>query len=296
MTVTDSAEEKALLYLPSEIASVIRRSMGLYKGNISEIRLRAGMPVFITANGKNIICGAKADHGAIERTVRNLCGNSLYSHSETIREGYICTDGGIRAGVCGRAVTDGGRIIGITDISSVCIRIPHRVIGAADPIVKHVLDSGGGLLIFSKPGVGKTTVLRELAARLSAQPFNMRIAVVDTRFEICGALKGNYSIDALSGYPRSKGMETALRTLSPQIIICDEIASAEDARAIRNSAGAGVPVIASAHAGSRDELYENENIAELLNKNIFKATAELRRSGTDMTITIEDRTGSVVLC
>lgn len=293
---TESTEEKALSYLPTTISVAVKKAMALYKGNISELRLRAERPVFITANNKNINCGVTATYNDINSTVRSLCGNSLYSHSESIKEGYICTDGGIRAGICGRAVTEGGNIISVTDISSICIRIPHRVAGIADPVIKRIITYDGGILVFSKPGVGKTTLLREIAACLSSPPFCMRIAVVDTRFEICGALSGRYCIDALSGYPRAKGIETALRTLSPQFIICDEIASQKDAEAIQSCAGAGVPVIASAHAGSREELFENEKIAELVRKNVFKTLVQLERTSDKMNITISESSGSVVLC
>lgn len=291
-----NAEDRVLTYLPLTIANTIRRSMALYKGRIAEVRLRADRPVYITANNKNIICNTVATYNDVQATLRSLCGNSLYSHSETIREGYISVEGGIRAGVCGRAVTENGNIISVTDISSVCIRIPHRIKGAADSLVKRLIDGDNGILIFSRPGIGKTTVLRELAARLASPPFNLRVAVVDTRFEICGALSGNYSIDALSGYPRSKGIETALRTLSPQMIICDEIASSDDAEAIKDSAGSGVPVIASAHAGSREELLENRNIAELISKKIFPVTAELSRSADVLSITVTDSSGQMILC
>ena len=289
-------EEIAFSYLPSSLSKELRKAAALYKGNISEIRLRAGRPVYITSCNRNISCFVNADYEDINATVRNLCGNSLYSYSESIKEGYICTSGGIRAGLCGRAVTEHGKIISITDITSVCIRIPHRVRGVSDPIIRQIANDHKGTLIYSCPGVGKTTMLREIAASLSSYPYNKRVAVVDTRFEICGALNGGYLIDALSGYPRAKGIETALRTLSPEYIICDEIATSDDAQAIKDCAGAGVPVIASAHAGSREELMENEKIAELINKRIFNFTVHLKRIGSRVDIEILSISGSTVLC
>ncbi len=296
MHETNFSEEIALSYIPSGICESVKRTMGLYKGNISEIRLRAGKPVFITVNNKNITCGTLASYDDVQRTVRSLCGNSMYSHSETIKEGYICTEGGLRTGVCGRAVTENGRIISVTDIVSVCIRIPHRVTGAADEVVKILLNDIGGILIYSKPGIGKTTVLRELSARLASPPFNFRVAVVDTRFEICGALSGNYTIDALSGYPRAKGIETALRTLAPEYIICDEIANREDSEAVLSSAGAGVPVIASAHAGSFDELMKNNCISSLVDGGVFKHIIGLDRTGNKLNISVDNYAKELNVC
>lgn len=263
------AERYVLSLLPQRLYDVVKKAMALYKGVVSEIRIRADCPVFLTANGKNVSCGIKATYDEISKIVRVLCGNSMYSHSETIREGYICVKGGVRAGICGRAITEEGRIMTVTDISSVCIRIPHRVIGAADNIINTFLRDKKGILIYSEPGVGKTTVLREFSVTLSSAPYNMRVAVVDTRFEICGALGNGNCIDALCGYPRAKGIETALRVLSPELIVCDEIGNIDDAEAIVLSAGAGIPVVASVHAGTNKELLKKTFMSELLNNNIF---------------------------
>lgn len=282
-------EECAISYLPHQTAEAVRKSAALFRGSISEIRLRTGASLSLTTRDKNILTPYRCTDDDIKYTVRALCGNSLYSHSETIKEGYICTDGGIRAGVCGRAVTENGRIISVTDISSISIRIPHRVPGASDELCKLIMTPGfKGMVIYSLPGVGKTTVLREIAARLGAKPYNLRIAVIDTRFEICGGLGGELTIDALSGYPRSKGMETALRTLSPQLMICDEIGSFEDSEAIRESYGSGVPSIVSAHAGSIDELKKKKYIKDLLDMGAFSYAVGLCRNSQGFSFSVSE--------
>lgn len=283
----DYIEETSLSFLPLKIREAVTKCAGLYKTSISEIRLRSGCPVFITLGNKNINCGITASSDDIDNTVRILCGNSLYSHSETIKDGYISASCGIRAGVSGRAVVDGGRIITVTDISSVCIRIPHRIPGAGDKVAELLVKDFGGIIIYSPPGIGKTTVLREVTARLASRPFFMRIAVIDTRFEICSPLGGQYTFDALSGYPRAKGIESALRTLSPQLIICDEIGTATEAEAILDSSGAGVPVCASAHAGSFEELLSKPHIKKLIDLGVFKYAVGLSRNNgeTEYSIT-----------
>lgn len=281
-------EECAISYLPVHMAEVIRRSASLYRGTLSEIRLRAGSSLMLTSRDAGICTPCKCTDADVSYTVRSLCGNSLYSHSETIKEGYICTDGGIRAGVCGRAVTEGKRIVSVTDITSISIRIPHRVPGASDGICKLIMKEGfRGMIIYSPPGVGKTTALREIAARLAAKPYSIRIAVIDTRFEICGGLSGDLTVDRLCGYPRAKGMETALRTLSPQLMICDEIGSAEDSEAIRESFGSGVPTVVTAHAKSAEELCRKAYIKELVDMGAFSCAVGLERgvSGFALTVT-----------
>lgn len=270
------SEEYALSFLPHRIAESVRKAAALYRGNINEVRLRTDCPVYITAGNKNVKCSAGCTQDEMLSVVRALCGNSLYCHSETIKEGYICTSCGLRAGVCGRAVTENGKIISVTDITSVSIRIPHRYPGAADGLCRLICDSAfKGMIIYSPPGGGKTTALREICARLAAPPYSLRIAAVDTRFEICGGLGGDLSVDALCGYPRAKGMETAVRTLSPQLIVCDEIGSAEDAAAVGNSFGAGVPCVVSAHAASVEELYMKDYMKQLCESGAFSCAVGL---------------------
>ncbi len=253
-------QKEALSLLPRRLASAVMRGASLRQGVFNEIRMRIGMPLCITGRGVNIPCGVVCSKEDVDYTLRALCGNSLYSHSETIREGYIAAPGGIRAGVCGRAVVERGEIVSVTDITSICIRIPRRIPGAADELYKMLKASSfrSGILIYSRPGIGKTTALRELTALLAGGEAPLRVALVDTRCELAGGLGGCLTVDVLSGYPRSQGIEIALRTLSPEYIICDEIASREDAFAIASARASGVPIAASAHADSLDELLSSE--------------------------------------
>ena len=127
-----------------------------------------------------------------------------------------------------------------------------------------------GLIIWSLPGIGKTTLIRELAECLSTGADPMRVAVIDTRHEIGAGLK-NGMLDILDGYPRAKGIEIAKRTLSPQIIICDEIATDDDASAILDAAGSGIPIVASAHSGSRDELFSQDHLHRIIDSGYMGA-------------------------
>lgn len=270
-------EEKVLKKLPGRLAEAILKKSGLYRDGINEIRLRVNKPLVLTVNGSNVSCDIKCTADDIDYVVKMLCNNSLYSHSNTIREGYICAEDGIRAGICGQAVVENGRISVVRDITSVSIRIPRRVEGAADSVYELIKksDFSANVLIYSKPGVGKTTVLRELAVRLSSGNKPLRVAVVDTRCEICTSIDEAEMIDILSGYPRSTGIETAVRTLSPQYIICDEIITQNDADAVLSALGSGVNICASVHADSRDSLFELPIIKSLRSYHAFDIYAGL---------------------
>lgn len=264
-------EEKVIKKLPVRLSEAVIKKSGLCGGGINEIRLRLNRPLVITVNGANIGCGVRCTAEDIEYTVKALCNNSLYSHSSTIREGYICAGDGIRAGICGQAVMENGRISVIRDISSVSIRIPRRVMGAADAVYDLIKANRfhSNILIYSKPGVGKTTVLRELAVRLSSGSMPVRVAVIDTRCEICTGIEEAEMIDILSGYPRSVGIENAVRALSPQYIICDEIINQSDADAIIGALGSGVHICASVHADSQEFLFRLPVVKKLCEYNAF---------------------------
>ena len=263
----------ALGYLPPRLAESAKRTAALYDAPVEEIRLRKGQRLALTIDGKNVTADAVCTGQEIAETVMSLCRHSVYAHENTIREGYIAAEGGIRAGVCGRAVTSGGMVTALSEITSVSIRIPHRVPGAGDEVLRLLRESGfrKNILIYSPPGVGKTTVLREVIYGIRSR----RLAVVDTRYELYTEEDGELMADILGGYPRAKGIEIALRTLSPELIVCDEIGSREDAAAITDGLRAGVPLLVSAHAGSYDELCEKENLASLIADSAFPVTVGL---------------------
>ncbi len=258
--------------LPPGLSGAVGRTLTFHAGGLCEIRLRANGPLSVTVDGKEFVTGAVCSSEDIEYVVRALTGNSLYSHAETIREGYICAAGGIRAGVCGRAVTRNGQIDAVTSVSSINVRIPRRVPGAADRIYELIskLSPPFGVLIHSKPGIGKTTLLRELIYLMSTGDEARRVAVVDTRFELSAGLEDSaLLVDFLCGYPREKGMEIAARTLSPEIIVCDEITSLSDAEAIRNAASSGVSVIATCHGSSVGDILKTPAVGKLVSSGAF---------------------------
>ena len=272
MTAADTKNYalRAVSYFPARISSALRTFIGSCGGEVNEIRAVAGSDVCLSVSDKLISAGIACSSEELRHTVMSLCGNSVYSHSETIKEGYIVTSDGVRVGVCGRAVTEGGRIVSVHGISSVVIRIPSRRPGFADELFGVMKDDSfrRNVLVYSPPAGGKTTLLRELAYLLSNGETRIRTAVVDTRFEITEGLEGCH-LFVLSGYPRAKGIEIAERTLAPEVIICDEISNEEDIEAVDLAAGSGAAVVASCHSDTDQDSRIMRKVRERATFGIF---------------------------
>ncbi len=269
------AVKKAIPYLPLRLM----RCLAMYcdreryrAEHITEIRLRAGGAFSFTLtsesiipldNGEPIICTGDE----VEECVSLLCRRSYQSHETEIEQGYISVPGGIRAGVAVSRSPDGR----VHTVNSVCIRIPRDVRGDVGPIFSDGVESA---LIYSPPGVGKTTVLRLCIRKLCEM--GMRVSVIDTRYELSDQ-SACILADYICGCERGAGIECALRALSPQVIICDEIGSASEANAILETVNCGVPFIATAHAASAEELFLRTGFALLKDHGVFKKYIGLER-------------------
>lgn len=262
-------EEKiAIGFIPKNLSESVIRAVSVWNCPVSEIRLRENRRLSVTVGGKNVICSEICSSDDIGTTISRICKGSLYSHSDSIRDGVIATEYGIRVGVSGRAVMNGDWIECVRDICSVNIRIPHRVAGAADEVFRLV-KKYGSILIYSLPGKGKTTILRELIPLLASGESAARVSVIDSRYELVSGVDEGDLTDVYFGYPRELGIIQSVRTMSPEYIICDEIASSADSDAILCAHSAGVCVIATAHAADMDGLMKNECIARLVNNGVF---------------------------
>ena len=144
-----------------------------------------------------------------------------------------------------------------------------------------------GMLLFSPPAAGKTTALLHLAKRISESE-EKRVVIVDERGEFSPEDLSDTTVDIIRGYPKPKGIEIALRTLGAEVIVTDEIGTADEARLIEFCGRGGVPFIASAHAASLDELYSKKSIASLINCGFFSSLVRLYKSGSKFDFEVEN--------
>ncbi|MBQ3490223.1 MAG: AAA family ATPase [Clostridia bacterium] len=279
---------RILKYLPGKVSSAAYRFAENLRGkeaSISEIRLRANAPMSLSLgdrnvclfDGKSIVC----NEFELAETLQKLCEDSVHTYSETLKEGYVALENGYRIGVCGRAGISGDSIKSIYGISSLSIRIPHPIRNVSRKIQSLLLEDGivKSALFYAPPNVGKTTLIRDIASSFAGGNHPKKVVLIDTRGELY--MKEMFEdglVDVLRGYPRAKGIEIATRTLSPEVIFCDEIGSAEEAKAILSAQNSGVPLIATAHAESREALLRRPNIRMLYENEIFRYYIGLTRN------------------
>lgn len=252
---------------------------------LEEIRLRKDRCVFLTVGGgrgkkRNFAIPTVISEDELLKIFNRMCDGSLYAYSESIIKGYVSLPLGIRVGVCGHASVEENKIIGVYDISALNIRIPRNDICIDKGILQKVVrfaQEGLGTLIFSPPAQGKTTCLRAIAYELSKGESAMRVSVIDTREELMLVpLCDRLSLDVFSGYPKAEGIRMATLFMNPEIIICDEIGTEEEARAIAGAQNCGVPLVATAHGASLSSLLRKRGMIELHRARAFGAYIMLR--------------------
>ncbi len=256
-----------LMNLPAEITD-----------NIEEIRIQADMPVFIKCGVKEIridISKGEITSPLLENILNNLMNYSIYAYEEELSKGYITIEGGHRVGICGRVVKNENSITLIKDISSINIRRSREIKGAASQVIDIINDPSLGLqntVIVSPPKCGKTTLLRDIIRTLSNKGF--RIGVCDERSEIAGMYKGkpSYDIgprtDVLDGCYKAQGIMMLIRSMSPDIVVTDEIGTDEDISAIESALSSGVKVITTIHGKTYEDLLSSK-LGDLIRNSIF---------------------------
>lgn len=247
--------------------------------HVNEIRIHKNAVITLIADSKNVKTNIKVTEKDMEETLNSLCQGSVYAHFDTIKDGYISIGNGIRAGICGRAVCKNGEIDGICEISSVNIRIPRMIYNASDKVFEILKNENfnASVLIYSAPGVGKTTILRDLIFRLGKENVQKRISVIDTREEITTCMEAPPNTDVFISYPKGIGIEIATKSMTPEIIICDEISSEKEAQSILKAVHGGVRLIATAHAGSFLELKTKDILKPLISAGVFDYAIGVKR-------------------
>lgn len=272
--MTDSIS-RIMLSLPNEILK-----------QITEIRIRRCRPMvlvfgskslFVTDGGKllNYVadCTYKVLDDEFDLLFKRLSNFSVQTVIDDLQNGFITADGGNRIGVASTAVMRNGCISSVKDINSLNIRIAKEIKNCARQIMNILyINNMPSIIVASSPSGGKTTFLRDFT-RLLSSGFNnhyRKVAVIDERCEIAYKNGGRIiadigcNTDVLSSFPKARGIEMAVRTLSPDYIVCDEISTLEEAEAVQHGFLSGVKFAVSVHASSAAEIVKKPVIRSLL--------------------------------
>ena len=231
--------------------------------NITEIRLRRGKPLLIFEGVRRIY--PQTDGGRyivtaedIERVLGVATDFSIYAVQDQLTRGYLVKNG-VRIGVSGFGVVEQGKIVTIKDISGLVLRVPHEIKGCATAIIPQIYEGNRLLstLIISPPGAGKTTLLRDMARLVSK---SVNTLIIDERFEIAGL---DCSLDVgesevMSGVEKRIAYEFGIRSMSPQLIVTDEIFSRADVESVEDVKRAGVAIFASIHGESLKSIKDSK--------------------------------------
>lgn len=280
-------------YLPDKIRIPFMSVKYSEREYITELRLNSGRAAALIFPDKVMYltnCGITANPnntaivtvlpGDIDAVMASLSHFSIHSCTNQLREGVFVLRGGVRVGLSGRYGTDGQ----LTDITGLNFRISRNIIGCGEEVYSLMRENNCGIVICGGVNSGKTTILRDLC-RLTGNC--SKVTLVDERNEIAftdgGVIRNDVGVltNVLTGCTRAKGIISAVRTLSPEYIFCDEISTEEDSAAILSSIGCGVKFCATVHGGNYREMCSRSVMRQLLKKGVF-SHAVILKGGQDI--------------
>ena len=274
-------EDEILRVLPLDISNEIKGY--LINEPLQEIRIKANKPIIVNLSNKEVILDRIATISDLKQILVRISNYSLYAYEEEIKQGYITIKGGHRIGMAGECVISQGEVKTIRNISSINIRICREVKGSSNEIMKFIVskDRIYNTLIISPPKCGKTTILRDIARNISnGMAINnlsgKKVSIIDERSEIASSFNGIPQLDVgirsdiLDSCFKKDGMIMAIRSLSPEVLICDEIGTSGEIDALNMAFNSGVNIVVTIHGYNIDDVYKRSVFKDLLEKSILE--------------------------
>lgn len=263
--------QRLLSVLPQNLTDGIAK---LNMQNLQEIRLRADKPAAVMYGGKKYFLyggGLTTDKSKavvltaadLEKFLLNACQHSLHTFSGQLAQGFVMPYGGVRVGVCGTAVAENGKVLSFKEVSSLNVRIPREVKNCSKNACKYLFDPLCNVLVVSRPGAGKTTFLRDMIFQTSLTENPPNVLVADERNEIAGSFAGKASFDlgsfadVMAMADKSFAFECGVRTMTPDVLACDEISFCDISR-LKRLADDGVKLFCTMHGETPDNIAHGE--------------------------------------
>ena len=289
--------EQAAAVLPPELRQQALALPAQERERAEELRLRCGWPMAaVFPEGEISLGGRKIVTQDLELLLEIASRASVHAVLAQLREGYLTIEGGHRLGLCGTAVLENGQMRNLRSLSSVSIRIARQHPGAALPLLSGLMEGGRlcSTLIAAPPGMGKTTLLRDLVRCISDGDGTppLRVGLADERGEVAALYGGVPQLrvgrrtDVIEGCPKAQGAMLLLRAMNPQVLAMDEITAPEDVAALLTAAGCGAVLLATAH-GEGDELTRRPLYRTMLEERIFQRVVSIQRTEQGRSYTVE---------
>ena len=289
--------DAVLSFLPKNISQQIMLIPPEQMVEIEEIRVRVNRPLEISTSGvvKFFSYIVKPDDAM--HLLNKISHFSIYALEEELRRGYITIEGGHRVGLAGKVILDEGKVKAIRDVASFNIRIAKEKLGIANELINDLYNGHWfHTMIIGPPQTGKTTLLRDIARFISSGDEKGRfpaakVGIIDERSEIAGCMAGipqmtfGPRLDVMDACPKAEGMMMMIRSMSPDVLIVDEIGRKEDSEAIMEAVNAGIKLMMTTHGESLEEVRNRPSLKKILEEQIFQRYIVLSRVDGPGTIT-----------
>ena len=294
-------------------------------GQWTELFLRVGQPAIFYVNGNEYLLQKDGSLFCTQSIKQELAmqyyivtKKDLYDilqqatnatpivYQEEIGQGYLTLEGGHRIGFAGHVIGDEKNKTYYKNINGIMLRIAKERKGCANKVLPFLSREDGRVyntLVISPPACGKTTFLRDCARQLSdgIEGFGGRkVAIIDERMELAAVANGIPQFDigrrtnVISGCKKEMGFVMAVRSLSPDILIADEIGFQQESRALLYGIYSGCSILCSTHGYSVEEVKERNSLKELFNESIFSRYVILYKNKNQYKAKVYDSEGGVI--